>query len=77
MTDARFFMGYVTRGSRLGVLLMFCLFFSQFQPSVAYKRVAYKKKRESVMSVPGQKMLKEKKRYIVQNHIGVFISPKM
>ena len=45
MTDAHFFMGYVTRGSRLGVLLMFCLFFSQFQPSVAYKRVAYKKKR--------------------------------
>ena len=31
--------------SRLGVLLMFCLFFTKFQPIVAYKIVAYKKKR--------------------------------
>ena len=38
-------MGYATRGSRLGVLLMFCLFFTKFQPSVAYKIVAYKRKR--------------------------------
>ena len=30
--------------SMLGVLLMFCLFFTKFQPSVAYKIVAYKKK---------------------------------
>ena len=35
---------YVTKGSSLGVLLMFCLFFDKFQPSVVYKSVAYKKK---------------------------------
>ena len=35
----------MTRGLRLEVLLMFCLFFSKFQPCVAYKTVAYKKKR--------------------------------
>ena len=36
-------MGYVFKGSRLGVLLMFCLYFTKFQPRVAYKIVAYKK----------------------------------
>ena len=30
---------------RLGVLLKNCLFFGRFQPGVAYKSVAYKKKR--------------------------------
>ena len=29
---------------RLGVLLKNCLFFGRFQPGVAYKSVAYKKK---------------------------------
>ena len=48
------FVAYVLQNSHVwtifsflsvGMLLSICLIFNQFQPSVAYKRVAYKKKR--------------------------------
>ena len=44
LTQANLFIGHVCQKFSLRVLLNFYLTFCQFQPGVAYKSVAYKKK---------------------------------
>ena len=45
LTQKSLYFGHVFQKFNLGVLLSFCLIFCQFQSGVAYKGVAYKKKR--------------------------------
>ena len=44
LIQTNLFVGHVCQKFSLRVLLSFCLIFCQFQPGIAYKSVAYKKK---------------------------------
>ena len=52
LIQTNLFFGHICQKFSLRVLLSFCLTFWQFQPGVAYKSVAYKKRRVMKESVP-------------------------